>query len=186
MLAEMPRRWVLWALFLSSYSPLFLLVALRTIGTSDILALGCGVLTFLGLVGTYLFLTTGKKKGTRNYQLAAVENHDSDVAAYTATYLLPFLTVFSGTWQDITSLAVFVVIFGIVYVRSRLIYVNPMLSLLGFRLWRVIPVTPGSKQENNANWPCFLLVRNDEIKADQIVEAWRVTEDLLILKGGKS
>jgi len=140
----MPRRWVLWALFLSSYTPLFFLVAIRSIGTSDVLTIISGILTIGGLIGTGLFLFAVRRKTLGSYDLIDVENRDPDVAAYAATYLLPFLTVFSGTWQDLVSLAAFVIILGIVYVRSRLIYVNPLLSLLGYRLWRVIPITTGS------------------------------------------
>lgn len=179
----MPRRWVLWALFLSSYTPLFFLIAVRSIGTSDVLAIASGALTIGGLAGTWVFFVAVKKKPPGGYQLVEVENRDPDVAAYAATYLLPFLTVFSGTWQDLTSLAGFVIILGIVYVRSRLIYVNPLLALLGFRLWRVIPITTGSPNPPTSTpWPRFLLARHVQVTKGQSIEAWRATDDLLLLK----
>jgi len=182
-LSDMPRRWTLWALFLSSYAPLFVLVAIRSIGTSRVLAITSAALALLGLAGTLIFLLAVREKPAGIYDLLEVENRDPDVAAYAATYLLPFLTVFSGTWQDLASLAGFVLILGIVYVRSRLIYINPLLSLLGFRLWRVIPITAGANPPTTAApWPRFLLTRHSEMKKQMRIEAWRATPDLLILK----
>jgi hypothetical protein len=178
-----PRRWTLWALFLSSYSPLFALVAIRSIGTSAVLAITSALLALAGIFGTVLFLFAVRQKTPGSYDLLEVENRDSDVAAYAATYLLPFLTVFSGTWEDLASLAGFVLILGIVYVRSRLIYINPLLSLLGFRLWKVIPITAGTEPSHSSTpWPRFLLTRQSDIKKQMRVEAWRATPDLLILK----
>ena len=180
----MPRRWIFWALFFSSYSPLFLLVSLRSIGTSTWLVLIGASFAAVGLIGTGLFLTTVKKKNHRQYKLVAVENRDTDVAAYTATYLLPFLTVFSGTWQDLSSLGALIAIFGLVYVRSRLIYVNPVLSILGYRLWRVIAVTPHSDENpEDGTWPYFLLVHKESVQKNDVIEASVATEDLLIYKG---
>jgi hypothetical protein len=93
--------------------------------------------------------------------------------------------VFSGSWQDLSSLAAFVAILGVVYVRSRLIYVNPLLAIFGFRLWRVIPITPGANVEKGATpWPRYLLARSTSVRKGQVIEAWRATDDLLLLKGG--
>ncbi len=179
----MPRHWVLWTLFLSSYAPLFLLVCLRSIGTSEVLAVASGIMFAAGVAGVAVFLVTIRRKTAGCFQLLEIENRDPDVAAYAATYLLPFLTVFSGTWQDLTSLAGFVIILGIVYVRSRLIYVNPLLTMLGYRLWRVIPITDGSPNPPVvAPWPRFLLARRASVKKDQRIEAWRATDDLLLFK----
>lgn len=181
----MPRRWILWSLFLSSYMPLFLLLGLRSIHRSTGIAIVSGVLTVCGATGTILFLRAARKKTPGLFQLLEVENRDPDVAAYAATYLLPFLTVFSGEWQDYTSLGAFIVILGVIYVRSRLIYVNPVLALLGFRLWRVIPLTAGAAHDPaNTPWPRFLLADTGRIRRGQVISARRVTDDLLLFEGG--
>ena len=161
--------------------PLFLLIALRSIHHSDGIAIVAGALTLLGCAGTAAFLWAARRKTAGDYQLIEVENRDSDVAAYAATYLLPFLTVFSGSWQDVASLAAFIAIIGLVYVRSRLIYVNPVLALLGFRLWRVIPLTAGAQPDAaHTPWPRFLLTGTSRIAKGQIISARRVTDDLLL------
>jgi len=178
-----PRKWVLWALFLSSYTPLFFLVSLRSITSSHVIAIVSGLLAVAGIGGTIVFLVTVKQKTPGRYELLEVESRDPDVAAYAATYLLPFLTIFSGTWEDLTSLGAFIAILGVVYVRSRLIYVNPFLAIFGFRLWRVIPITPGAQSATGLTpWPRFLLARTEGVRKGQLIDAWRATGDLLLLK----
>jgi hypothetical protein len=177
----MPRRWVMCALFLSSYLPLFLLVGLRSIGRSDGVAIGCGVLVAAGAVGTMLFLRTATKKSRGRYRILDVHKRDGDVAAYAATYLLPFVTVFSGGWRDLLSLAVFILFLGVIYVRSRLIYVNPILAFFGYHLWQVIAVTAGNEASSDQpNWPRYLLARQSNLYSEQQVTAFRVLDDLLL------
>src|ERR1700761_6027343 len=108
----MPRRWVMVTLFLSSYLPLFVLVGVRSAGQSDAVAITCGGLALLGALGTALFLSTARRKPKGRYRLLDVQKRDGDVAAYAATYLLPFVTVFGGHWRDVLSLAAFIAFLG--------------------------------------------------------------------------
>lgn len=177
----MPRAWVMWALFLSSYTPMFLLIGLRSIGRYNGVTAAAAVLAILGAGATWLFLGTAREKSGGRYQLLEVENRDADVAAYAATYLLPFILVFGGAWQDLASLAAFVVFLGFVYVRSRIIYVNPLLALAGYRLWRVIPITAGTiPPVTDSPWPRYLLARTSHLSKGQVITANRLTGDLLI------
>jgi hypothetical protein len=178
-----PRRWILWSLFLSSYMPMFILIGLRSIDRANLIAAASGVLILLGALGMLAFILTARTKAAGDYELLDVESRDQDVAAYAATYLLPFLTVFSEDWRDVLSLAAFIGFLGIVYVRSRLIYVNPVLALLGFRLWRVIPVTAGVEGDtSNVPWPRFLLADTEHVRKGQVISARRVTDDLLFFE----
>ena len=178
----MPRRSIMWLLFLSSYMPLFVLLGVRSIGHSLTLAVASGVLVVLGAFATVAVLKTARHKPTQNFKLLEVENRDADIGAYAATYLLPFLLVFDGPWRDIVSLAGFVGFLGIVYVRSRLIYVNPTLAFFGYRLWSVIPLTAGADEHTAAPWPRFLLAKVDRIAKGQVVAAHPITEDLLLFE----
>lgn len=149
------------------------------------MVIASGVLLLFGAAGTLAFLVTARQKTPGDYRLLEVENRDPDVAAYAATYLLPFLTVFSGSWQDIASLAGFIAILGVIYVRSRLIYVNPVLTLLGFRLWRVIPITAGMEPDPaRMPWPRYLLADTGRLRRGAVISARRVTDDLLLYEGG--
>jgi hypothetical protein len=160
---------------------MFFLIGVRSLGRYNGVAAAAGVLTILGGCSTFLFLRTARQKSTGRYQLLEVENRDSDIAAYAATYLLPFILVFSGAWQDLASLGAFIAFLGFMYVRSRLIYVNPILALMGYRLWRVIPTTAGAPAAATGSpWPRYLLTRTHRISKGQIILAYRVTDDLLL------
>jgi hypothetical protein len=168
-------------LFLSSYLPLFALVGIRSLGESNGVAIACGALALAGAAGTLLFLRSAKRKPQGRYKLLEVEKRDSDVAAYAATYLLPFVTVFGGGWRDLVSLAAFIAFLGVIYVRSRLIYVNPLLSFFGYHLWQVIPATVGTGATNtDAPWPRYLLARSRTIHKTETISAFRVLDDLLL------
>lgn len=182
----MPRRWVMGALFLSSYLPLFALVGLRSAGRSNGVAITCGFLVAGGAVGTVLFLHTAVQKPRGRYRILDVQKRDGDVAAYAATYLLPFVTVFSEGWRDLLSLAAFIAFLGIIYVRSRLIYVNPLLAFFGYHLWQVIPVTAGADATaEQPQWPRYLLARRSSLYSEQRIAAYRVLDDLLLDAGEK-
>jgi hypothetical protein len=181
----MPRRWVMVTLFLSSYLPLFFLIGIRSISESNLVAAFCGLLVAAGALGTWLFLSTAKRKPQGRYRLLEVEKRDGDVAGYAATYLLPFVTVFGGGWRDLLSLAAFIGFLGVIYVRSRLIYVNPLLAFFGYHLWQVIPVTAGVVVHSEETpWPRYLLARHDRFRKHQTITAFRVVDDLLLYGGG--
>jgi hypothetical protein len=177
----MPRKWVMTTLFLSSYLPLFALVGARSAGESDIVTATCGALVLAGAAGTVLFLHSAKRKARGRYELLDVQKRDGDVAAYAATYLLPFVTVFGGHWRDVLTLAAFIVFLGVIYVRSRLIYVNPTLALFGYHLWQVIPITAGAdRASQQARWPRYLLARRVNLYSHAEIVAYRVLDDLLL------
>ncbi len=174
------------ALFLSSYMPLFLLIGIRSVDRAPEVMVASGVLTVAGGLGTWAFLWAARRKPTGEYELLDVESRDGDIAAYAATYLLPFLTVFSGDWRDVLSLAAFITFLGVVYVRSRLIYVNPLLAVMGYHLWRVLPATAGgSPCETDTRWPRYLLADTQDLRKGQSISAYRVTPDLMLYEATK-
>jgi len=177
----MPRLWVQVTLFLSSYLPLFVLVGVRSVGESTAVVRLCAVLGGAAIIGTAVFLFTAYKRSEVDVVVRAGDSRDPDVAAYLATYLLPFVTVFTGRWQDIVSLACFVAVLGIIYVRSRLIYINPTLALIGYHVARIIPATPGTEGDDRVRWPRYVLTRNRQLTAGEQIRAHEVAPDLLIV-----
>lgn len=124
-----------WLLFLSSYSPLFGLTAVRlqpgTFRTVTIAVAGLGALSLA------VALADARRVEPRERVVADVEDRGGDVAGYLATYLLPFLTVSSPSTKDAVAYAGFLLLVGVVYTRSSLLAVNPLLYLLGYRLSHV-------------------------------------------------
>lgn len=123
-------------LFLSSYVPLFVVSAIRFEST--------GLQVFLGIaavVGTLslasLIHVSANRVQPRVATATSVRDLGSEVAAYVATYLLPFVTVGQPSTRDLLAYAIVFVTLGVVFVNSDLVGVNPLLYLLGYRVFAV-------------------------------------------------
>jgi hypothetical protein len=133
----MPRLPFRIALFLSSYAPLFALLAyknrhsertwitLSAIAVASILALLAVMFSKRGEHGASITIQHSRPK-------------DGDVLAYTATYLVPFLGVDLTQAEGIVVLAGFLLVLGIVYVNSDMLFVNPVLSLAGYHSFWIV------------------------------------------------
>jgi hypothetical protein len=121
-----------WLLFLSSYSPLLTLTAIRLdAGRFRDLTLSLAV---AGVLALALALHAARFVEPRDRVVVHVEDRGSEVAGYLTTYLLPFLTVADPRSADIAAYAGFLLLVGVVYTRSSLLAVNPLLYLLGYQL----------------------------------------------------
>jgi hypothetical protein len=126
-------------LLVSSYSPLFLILAARIeLSVWQIICVG---LALLG-IGDAIRLTrfAGERKAVPR-TFVEVEDRGSQVAGYLATYLLPFLAAPSPTTGDLIGYAIYAVVVIVVALRSDLVHVNPTLYLLG---WKVVTVRGGN------------------------------------------
>jgi hypothetical protein len=124
-----------WLLFVSSYSPLFALTAIRL--DAGVLRTLLYCLAGLGAVGLAVIFAAAWRIEPRERVYVTVEDRGADVAGYLATYLVPFLTVSKPTTRDVVAYALFLCLVGVVYVRSTLIGVNPLAYLFRFQLFSV-------------------------------------------------
>lgn len=120
-------------LFLGSYVLLFVLLAIRF--QTWWLVIACSVLAAIGFLDMLriVFRVTHKTEA-EPIRVAAVTDAGSDVAGYLATYLLPFLTVAEPNTRDVIAYFIFLVVTGLVYVRSEMTQVNPTLYVFGKRV----------------------------------------------------
>jgi hypothetical protein len=133
----MPRISTRVLLFLSSYAPLFFILALRAWTTNRDLAIGLGSLSTLSIVSLALFLKYAFTLQSAPQIVTSVKSRDGDVMSYIVTYLLPFLAIKLNDMMDITSLGLLLAVVGILYVNSNLIHTNPILSLMGYHLFEI-------------------------------------------------
>jgi len=124
---------------LSSYAPLFAILVLRL--DSAQVSVGCGALAAIGLLSTISLLGGVGRLEPEPHKVDAVVDRGPEVAGYVATYLLPFVTVAEPSGRDLLAYGAFLVVSGIIYVRSSMMAVNPLLYLLGFR---VVSITNGT------------------------------------------
>jgi hypothetical protein len=123
-------------LFLSSFSPLFALMAFENRGHCLAVVL-LGGAVFVGVSGLVAVMATlNSEVGPPIIPLSAVPK-DGDVLAYIAVYLVPFLSVDLNHANGIVAFCGFLVVLGIVYINSNMLFVNPLLSIAGYHTFEV-------------------------------------------------
>jgi hypothetical protein len=145
MASSIPR---LFRLFVSSYAPLAVILAVQR--SEDVwppwARPGFWIFAAVGLVGlidAYRLPRGALRKGHIRVTLSGLTNEGGQVAAYIATYLLPFIGFRVGHWRDVVALVIYFIVLFVVFVRSDLALVNPALYLTG---WRVISANRGEQR----------------------------------------
>lgn len=175
----MPNKPFAFGLFLSSYAPAFLILAVRSIDRSCLMFIGSVVLG-AGSSGFFLlFIQFAQQGSPHNATVVDVEPHDADLAAYVATYLLPFVVVFGASIQDVVALALFLFFIGVLWVNSGMLYLNPLLSLRGYHVYVVRLRTAGADPDVTSGRG-FLLSRNRDLRVDDAVRADTLTANVFI------
>jgi len=172
----MSRRLIDIQLFFGSYAPLFILLGLRFEGTAlRIACFAIGVLCALDL--GFIMWQVGRS-APKKYRIERIEDRGSDVAGYLVTYLLPFLIVAQPSVWDLTAYALFIAIVGVIYVRSGLIYVNPLLYVVGYRLSSVVAIPFGAAAGPGLD---MMLISKQPPKAGQEIWASPFRAHLLVI-----
>lgn len=130
------------ALFLSSYSPLFLILAIKYIPVD--LRVTAGASAFLIASLLMFFWLKHSLEGDAaavNMTVKAVSRRDGELLSYSITYFLPFLSLNLSNPYD---LAAFLVLYGVIwlaYVRANAVHINPLFHIFGYRLFEVQDLT---------------------------------------------
>lgn len=125
-------------LFLSSYAPLFGVFALLDSFGKGWPTIACLILTGVGLViPIAVFAGARHRLLPQPLKVATAQVRDGDALAYVATYLVPFAAINISTARGRGALGLFVLLLAVLYVRNQLFYVNPLLSVAGYRLFQV-------------------------------------------------
>jgi len=103
----MPNPAFAFALFISSYSPALLILAVRAYDRSCALFWVSLGLSGLSAGAFLLFIRVARRGGPFEAVVEEVEPRDAELTAYVATYLLPFVVVFGASVQDVIALALF-------------------------------------------------------------------------------
>lgn len=134
-------------LLVSSYVPLFVLLAIRF--DSVVLRVACLLIALVGALFARSIVLAQDSEEPQPMYVAVARNEGAQVAAYLATYLLPFLTVGEPGVQDIIAYSAFLVMVGAVLIQTDFLQVNPLLALSGLHLYHA----------RNDQWQGFLLSR---------------------------
>jgi hypothetical protein len=173
-----PSRWFAFLLFLSSYSPAWLILAIRSFERSCILfwvSVGLAVVSSGAFV---LFVWAARQHAAMRVTVTDIEPRDAELAAYVATYLLPFVVVFGAALQDAIALGVFLGIIGLLWVNSSALYLNPLLAVAGYHLYVVILTPTGEAYDPLPR--SFLLAKRNDITPGCTIRVDRLAQTALI------
>jgi hypothetical protein len=174
-----PNKRLSWLLFLSAYSPVFLILALRAYGRVCPIVIMALCLLFVAALGVLAFLFVLGRTEPQQMRLVTVEQRDGDLAGFLVAYLLPFVGVLAGDWRDVLAVALFIAFIGIVYVNSRMIYINPLLAVFGYHLILIRATTDPKGRLAASLSPQFLITKRRWLRPDETFTARSVTGETL-------
>ena len=145
-------------LFLSSYAPLFLILAIRFRGQE--LKVACAAVALLGVTAGLWVISSERAKAPAAFQVIKVEDRGSEVAGYLASYLLPFVALAEPALPEVLAYAIFLAVAATVYVQSEMIQINPIFYVLGRRVVRV--TTEG-------DWQAYLITKRRPLAHETVL-----------------
>jgi hypothetical protein len=157
------------ALFLSSFSPLFLILALRF--ENPVLRLVSLVAAVVGLGSAWFILGAERGKGAGSFEVKTIEDKGPEVAGYLASYLLPFVALDEPGAALAAGYLIFLVVAAMVYVQSDMVQINPVFYLLGRRVQKVTT--------SASDWPAYLITRDRALPRETIL-ATTLTNGVLV------
>jgi len=141
--------WAKIILFLSSYSPLFVIIALRAhdsthsvlgyqlepIGLGPIelsyLSLGSSIITIISVVFLILMLRMNRTRQGQSSEIQQYRNRSDMFTEYLLVYIFPFIVFEFSNIYDIAAFLVLFLTVAAIVIRSNRLFVNPI--LIGFR-----------------------------------------------------
>lgn len=169
------------AIFLSGYTPLFLIMIIKDIKkivwfehvfenpllcfkkieipywfefkNIDIV-IALLILSILSLtLLAFVLINVTKKPFAIN--VISAKSRSSEVVNYTIPYMISFVAFDLSKWQDIFSLSLFLSVLCLLSVRSQSVFINPILAALGYGLYDCKYNESGNEKE------CVMLSKHD-------------------------
>lgn len=134
--------------FLSANSPVFIIWGIFQIEKNSLLSICLFIVAFLALLGLiFLFFCAGKKQEKSLFDVKVVENVNSKITEYMFSYVLPFLSInnIDSLGSSIALGVYYIVLFG-VYLRGDVFYINPILNLFGYSIYKISYKRDGNEE----------------------------------------
>ncbi len=128
-------------LFISAYSPLFLILAVKDFdfNCSHHFKHPIAIYTMLGIAllsVILLFVTVAfTKRGNMPVKIKSVKNRSVDLINYTIPYIVSFFSFDLSKIEDMISLSIFLLLMLLLTIKSKSVFMNPILLLAGYNLY---------------------------------------------------
>ena len=127
--------YVKFLLFLSSYIPLFVVLAILHY-TNILVVAAMAIIIGLTLLFLVLMFKLSERLGNYHGKITDFENINDMSLEYIITYIFPLLFLNYSSISVLLALTVIFMTIGYIYISSDLIYMNPILNLLGYNIYK--------------------------------------------------
>lgn len=128
----------------SAYAPMLLMIAVRCVPGHPCIAAALAAIAVLLVVQVVLLVNARNGLAAEVHDVRSVDDETAQVPAYLVTYVLPIILLRDATTQDLVVLGMY---FGLALwlaASSQLVLVNPVMLLIGLRLY-VVELDAGRK-----------------------------------------
>lgn len=128
-------------LFISAYSPLFVILAVKDFDFNEIQHFKHPIVIYamfgIALLSVVLlFVTVSKmKRGNMCVTIKSVKNRSVDLINYTIPYIVSFFGFDLAKIEDSVSLGIFLLLMLLLTIKSKSVFMNPILLLAGYNLY---------------------------------------------------
>lgn len=136
-----PRIFTSILLFISAYSPLFLILAVKDFDftcayqfrhpIAICIILGIAIVSIILL----FFTVRSLQRGNMPVKIKSVKNRSVDLINYTIPYIVSFFGFDLSKIDDVVSLSIFLLLMLLLTIKSKSVFMNPMLLLAGYNLY---------------------------------------------------
>lgn len=136
-----PKLFTAILLFISAYSPLFVILAVKDFDFNithhfkhPIVIYAMLSVALLSVV--LLFISVSKmKRGNMCVTVKTVKNRSVDLINYTIPYIVSFFGFDLSKIEDSVSLSIFLLLMLLLTIKSKSVFMNPILLLAGYNLY---------------------------------------------------
>ena len=108
-------------------------------------------------------------------RISKISSKNMGALIYVVIYLIPFVNFDLSRWNDAVSLALFLIVTAIIYVRADLKYVNPVLNVVGYSVY-----------EAESGRTAFTLISRRKIRNGELIEVVELAEGIYLESSKRS
>jgi len=162
-------------LFICAYSPLISILIFQKIPDLSWYWILLGILPLLISLFFCLlvYFITRANSGSETQTIADVEDKTNDVVAYIIPYIISLSTFVLDGIRGLIILGILMVLLYAIYANSSMIYINPLLSLIGYRIYKI--EISDEKSTDRA-----MLISRNYIRKNQIVSTYELADGVYL------
>ena len=158
-------------LFLSSYFPLFIIIAITQRKNWGYYFLTPAIIGFSAIIWLASWLAWANKKSPEELSISKAKSKDPEVVAYIISYMLPIAGSKFSDFDGAAIVVIFFILIMILNMNSNLVYINPVLNFIGYHLFEV---------ELESGNDILLITRREQLLNGQKVNGKRVASSIFL------